>query len=485
MPLNLRERFIKGVGWSAVDRWGNRFFSFTFIVILARLLEPAAFGVLAAAVIFTDYLDLFVSQGIGFSIIQRREVEAGHLNTAFWLNAASGVVLGVLLYGCAPFIAGVFDQDEIGSVLRSLSPVLFLSGISIVQVAILTREFRFKELAVRNLVGQVAGGAAGVILAYKGFGVWSLVAMIMARSVVGSAALWLATRWRPGFQMSMRHLKDIYGYSIKVFVDQQVIYISNRLDEGLVGYFLDTTALGFYSIGKRLVVLLIDVFNSTLGMVLFPFFTKIQTDTPRMLRAVSFGLRFYFAASIPVFMGLIVLAPAIVTFVFGKQWSEAGNVTRIIAISGPFVCAPLFIHAVFHAVGSPGVPLALNVMRGILSLILFPVGGFFGAIGIAAALTIKNIIGALLDKVAFRKRVSAEKGIFLKPVLVPVVLAIPTVIAAWILFGNLEGILSMQMSLILAVGLSGLFYAASLLRIDRSLLEDVRGLLADLKAREG
>jgi PST family polysaccharide transporter len=303
----------------------------------------------------------------------------------------------------------------------------------------------------------------------------------MTRSIVGSVALWIAAKWRPGVVMSLRHLKDIYEYSIKVFIDQQVIFISNRLDEGLVGYFLDISALGFYSIAKRLVLLLIEIFNSTLGMVMFPYFTKIQTDNAMIIKSLKFGLKFYFASTIPVFLGLAVLAAPIISVVFGKQWVDADSVTRIISISGPFLFGPLFIHAIFHAIGSPGVPLMLNVARAISSLILFPIGGFLGLNGIAAALVVKNIIGAILDIFALRTKVKMEKKAYLKQALVPFCLAIPTVALASALFANLKNIFADDLSLLIAVLFPGAFYIAILLAIQRSFVGDIKNIILGLK----
>ena len=130
MIFSIRDKFIKSIGWSALDQWGTRILSFVVLSILARLLEPHSFGILAVALVFTDYLEMFVSQGIGFSIIQRKELEKEHLNVAFWLNLGSGVLLGLLLLIVAPLIAKPFGKAELTKVLQSLSPLLLISGIS-------------------------------------------------------------------------------------------------------------------------------------------------------------------------------------------------------------------------------------------------------------------------------------------------------------------------------------------------------------------
>jgi O-antigen/teichoic acid export membrane protein len=478
---NFKSVVFQSIGWTALDSWGNRLFSFVVIAVLTRLLDAEVFGILAAALIFSDYLELFVSQGIGYAIVQRKEVEAEHLNCAFWLNAGSGGVLAFLLWVGAPQIADLFNRRELVAILESLSPLLFISGISRIQTAILAKELRFKELAIRNLSGQIAGGAAGVFLAYQGYGVWSLVWQLVVKSVISSAVLWFSCNWRPGFSMSLRHAKDLYAYSIKIMADQQVLYFSNRFDEGLIAYFLDTTSLGYYSVGKRLVMIFFDLFNSTIGTVVFPLFAKIHCDTRRLNSSFTLGVRFYLAVTVPVFLGIAAFSTESIQFVFGSHWESAAPVAVFIAISGPFQFAPIFIHSIFQATGGPGVSLFLNTLRAAFGLVLFPVGSLFGMLGVAAAYMLKGLLAAFADLFVFKIKMRLKVGKILWQNKQFVFASLGTLIFSKLIHHFLLQVIDPRIAFVLTAIISAITYVFAVVVLDNAFIKEVKELLINIK----
>lgn len=479
MVASLKLEVLRSLGWSAIDRWGNRIVSVVVLVVLARLLDPKSFGILAAASIFIEYLELFVSQGIGFAIIQRRNLEPQHLNAAFWVNTTGGALLSIVLWLSSRVIADLFSMPELTPVLRSLSPLLFVTGISRIQAAMLTRELRFKELAIRKLCSQLSGGLVGVLLAIYGFGVWSLVWQTTTSAVVGTLVLWFACKWWPGISMSITHIKDMYGFSVKIFIDQQVIFFSSRIDEGLIGYLLDSATLGFYSIGKRLVLILFDLFNSTVGIVIFPVFSKMQQDRQRLINWVLLGSRLYLAAAIPVYFGLAAVASEAISFVFGNRWSPAAGVTMLLAISGPFQFAPVFIHAAFQATGGPGIPLALNAMRGALSLILFPLGSFYGAIGIAGAFMLRGILAPVADIIVLKIKMGVKIKPFFEQARMPILSAAIAVVLSKVVMNSTVLTFGLQASFVMAMCVGATTYTAVLWTLSRSFFRDVRNIFQE------
>lgn len=404
------------------------------IAVLARSLGPEAFGVVAIATVFVDYFDLFVSQGLGFAIVQRSDLQKQHLDSAFWMNMTVAALLCGLVALAAPLLARLAGSSTVATVLPPLALTLLVSGLSRVQAALLTREMRFRALALVGINSNVAGGLTGVTMAVTGWGVWSLVGQSLARGAMNTVALWLASGWRPSIALSIPHLRALYGYSVKIMADQQLLFLARRFDEGLLGVFLGPLPLGYYVIAKRLVMLVSEFFISAPGSVLFPLFARVQNDAQRLGLAVTSATRLSVVAVIPAFVGLVVLAPESVVLVFGEQWLPAVPAVRLLAIGAPFLLAPVLFHPVFQALGRPGVPLLLNGCRAALGLVLLLIGASFGIMGVAAAYSAQATVAGILDGVALRARTPVPVRplviLAIRPLLAAVLMALPARVAA-------------------------------------------------------
>src|SRR5688572_7347173 len=173
--MSLRQKAAKGIFWSVIQKWGRAAISILTFVVLSRLLAPEAFGLVALATVFTVFMELFLDQGFGAAIVQRSELEPEHLDTAFWINIVTGILMTIGLIAASGFIASIFEEPRLAPVLRWLSIIFILSSLSSTQISILQRKLAFKSLATRSLVATAVGGVVGMTMAFAGFGVWSLV----------------------------------------------------------------------------------------------------------------------------------------------------------------------------------------------------------------------------------------------------------------------------------------------------------------------
>ncbi|HEU0214277.1 MAG TPA: oligosaccharide flippase family protein, partial [Jiangellaceae bacterium] len=193
---------VRGLAWTMLRSVSSRLVGSLVFVVLARLLDPRAFGTIALASVFVVLLSLLVEAGFGEALIQRKEVTSSDLDTAFWLSNAMGTGLALIMAASAGVVGELLGQPELAPVLRVLSLVLVLAALASVPQALLRRELAFRQIAIRGVAATLAGGAVGVGMAVAGWGVWSLVGQILANTVVGTAALWLACPWRPGRAVS-------------------------------------------------------------------------------------------------------------------------------------------------------------------------------------------------------------------------------------------------------------------------------------------
>lgn len=270
--MSTREKTASSIFWTSFRDVFQRLMTFVVFLILARLLEPEDFGLVALASAFIVFVELFIRVGFAEAIVQRDELEAGHMDTAFWLIFGIGVVLTLVSVALAGVVSRHFDYPELASVLRWLSLTIVLISLTRIQEAILRRQFQFRALAIRTLIAGFCGGAVGVVMAFSGMGVWSLVAQQLVEASVGLVVLWGSSHWRPGLKVSNTYFRDLYGFGINMVGVQFMHFLDQQANRLIIGYVLGATSLGYYTIAQRLIVIVQQVIGKNVVAVLFPAF---------------------------------------------------------------------------------------------------------------------------------------------------------------------------------------------------------------------
>jgi len=386
-----------GLKWGYVEKWGSKAISLLVFLILARLLDPVDFGLVAFAKLFIDFLEIFVAQGLGLAILQKKNITSEHLSSAFWLLVVSSLLMASLIIVFSPYIAALFHENQLVDILKVLSILIVLIALSRIQAVILNREHKFRELSLRGLAMSIIGGVVGITLAINGFGVWSLIAQHICGTFAGLVVMWIATPWRPQFIFKFKAIKELYSYAFKVLLDQNLIFISSRIDEALIGAFLGTTALGYYSIAKRLFLTLIDMLYSSIGQVLVSVFSKIQDDINEISEKSIKTILILSSLCFPIFIFSSVMGYELIVLLFGMKWLSAGVPFSILVTSGIFLLTKTIAYPVFSALGKPELPLKLNIVRAIISTIFITVGAVYDLTGIVIAILITSIVTSYLD----------------------------------------------------------------------------------------
>lgn len=384
--------------WSIIQKWGREAISFVTFILLSRLLVPEAFGLVAIATVFTTFVEIFLDQGFSAAIVQRAEIEKEHLDTAFWTGILTGILLtigGVLASGP---IAAFYGEPELAPVLKWLSINFLFSAFSSTQIAILQRRLAFKNLAARSLAATLVGGVVGVVMAFAGYGVWSLVAQNLANSAAAAIVLWGTSDWRPGFRLSKSHFSEMFSFGISIVGNRIMVYLSRRSDDFLIGYFLGPTQLGYYTIGYRLLLTIIRVVTGITNSVAFPTFSRLQQEPERMRRAFYKVTQYTSLLAFPVFIGLIVLAPEIVPTLFGEQWLPSVPIMQILSLIGILQSVLFFNGSIINAAGKPSWQLAILFLTTFCSVLGFLLVVRLGIVAVAASFV---IIGYLLAPVSF------------------------------------------------------------------------------------
>lgn len=408
--MNLRREAAQGVFWTAAANWGYQLATLVVFAMLSRLLSPTAFGLVALASIFVALMKLVSEQGMADAVVQREDLQPAHLDTAFWISMGMGTALAVALSLLSTVIADLVNEPDIAPILTWLSVTMILSGLSSVQRAVLTRELRFASLTARTLVSVVAGGVVGVGAALAGWGVWALVAQVLAMDVVSVIALWTASDWRPRFRFSREHFRDLFSFGANVLGFKLLRFADRRVDNLMVGSLLGATALGFYVVAYRLLNLIINITTSVIGNVAFPVFSRIQESPETVRRAYYKAIRMTAILSFPAFTGLIVLAPEVTRLVFGTQWDESVPVMQVLAIAG-IAQSVLFVNGVvLKSLGRPGWRLAIMAVSVVLLVSGFAVAVQWGIVAVAFALVVVTYLMAPVWLIATNRLIGLSGG---------------------------------------------------------------------------
>lgn len=395
-PNNLREKAVKGVAWSAAQRWGNQAISFVVFFVLARLLQPEAFGLVAMAAVFTAFIQIFLDQGLSQAIVQRPNLEPDHLDTAFWFGILTGGLMTVIGISLSGQVAEIYDEPDLQPVVAWMSLTFLLTALSSTQMAILQRDLNFKALATRTLLASLCGGITGVSAAWMGYGVWSLVAKELVNAIVGVLTLWRISRWRPSFHISLHYFKDLFSFGINLVGIKIVGFFNQRSDDFLIGYFLGTASLGYYSMAYRLMSLVNGLMTGIAEQVAFSAFSRLQLQPDRLRQAFYQVTHFGILLAFPAFVGLVVLAPELITVLFSNQWLPSIPILQILALAGLVMAAMNANGYLLYAIGKPGWFLALMSLITLTNVTGFIVIANWGLVAIAAVFATTQYVYAPL-----------------------------------------------------------------------------------------
>ena len=386
--MNLRQKTAKGVAWSTIENLGSQALYFLVFLVLARWLGSEAFGLVSLAGVFIGFMSVFADQGLGGAIVQRRELEPEHLDTAFWSNLAIATLLTTITLVAAAPVAIFFKQPQLTPIISWLSLSFLISGFSSVQEALLRRKLAFKALAIRSLLSMSIAGTVGVVMAYYGAGVWSLVGQQLVNRLVAVLTLWWVSDWRPGWRFSLKHFHDLFAFGINLLGGNILSFFSIRSDDFLIGYFLGPIALGYYSIAYRLLVAMTQVLNATIQKVALPAFSRLQSEPAQLERAFFSATRLVSFITFPAFLGVATLAPEIIHTLFGDRWLPSAPVMQFLALTG--ITQSLFTISglVMAAVGKPSWNLRIMLLNTTTNVIGFAIAVHWGIVAVAASLAI-------------------------------------------------------------------------------------------------
>lgn len=333
MTKSLRHRTINGVVWSALERFSVQGVSFVLGIIMARLLTPADFGLVGMLGIFTAVAGTFIDSGFGTALVRKQDRTEMDDNTVFYFNIVVSVVCYVLLYLAAPYVAAFYGRPILCLMLRITSLQLVIGSLSNIQRVYYTVSVDFKSLAKVSFGAALAGGAVGLVMAYNGCGVWSIVGQSMVGSVWSVGAMWYYSSWRPKWMFSWQSFHSLFGFGSKLLLSALMHTVYEQVYSLIIGKVYSAKELGYYTRASSLGSFPSMNITSLLLRVAFPVLSKMQGDEERLRVNYRKFLKMSAFVVFPLMCGLSAVAYPLINVLLGEQWVASAVLLRIMSFS--------------------------------------------------------------------------------------------------------------------------------------------------------
>jgi O-antigen/teichoic acid export membrane protein len=382
---DLKRRAVRGGAAKLCGQAINFALRLGFMVVLARLLSPHDFGLVAMVTVVTGIYGMFTTAGLSSATVQRAHITTEQISTLFWINVAIGTAFAILCVVTAPIIAAFYREPRLFWIAVSLAVGFLFTGAGVQHAALLQRQLRYSTLAVIETLSPMMSSAVGIALALAGRGYWALVAAAIAAPAVGTVGSWLAVRWWPGRPRWSSDIRSMLFYGGTITTNTLVSYTTYNLEKVLLGRFWGADLLGFYSRAYQLISVPVDYLNGAVGGVAFSALSRLQDEPATFRRYFLRGYTLAISMTMPITIFCAVFANELILVLFGPTWVPSAEIFRLLTptalvfgIINPFSWLLL-------AVGLQGRSLRIALAIAPLVMTAYGIGLPFGPTGVAAA----------------------------------------------------------------------------------------------------
>lgn len=384
---------VRGVSWTAGAQLARQVLQTGSSIVIARLLLPEDFGQVAQIVVLAGLANILSEFGLGAALIQRQSIDERHRSTVFWTQASIGLVVSGIIAAAAPLIAAFYGDTDLRMLTILLAPNFFLSSLSTVQRALLTRAMRFRALAVVDISAVGVAALVCVVAAALGAGVHSLVAQMLTATAVTSVLLWVSASWRPRSGFDRAALGELLPFSRNLLGFTLVNYSIRNSDNLLVGRLMGATALGLYTRGYSILLYPTRQISAVVGKVMFASLSKLNDDVDRLRRAYLRAVSVIALVTFPLMVGLALVSEEFVLAVLGERWSAAIPIIRIFCVLGALESVFTTVGWLYQATGRTDILFRWGLVAGGVPLAGIAIGS---AIGTIEAVTVAYAVSTAL-----------------------------------------------------------------------------------------
>lgn len=378
MSESLKYKTIKGVSWSFIDNVASSGIIFLVGLILARLLAPAEYGIMAMIAIFIAVSNSIIDSGFSNALIRKVRIERVDYNTVFYFNFVISIVLYLLLFVSSPAISVFFKEPILVEVTRVIGLILIINALGIIPRTIFVRDINFKTQTKVSLIASISSGIIGISMALGGLGVWSLVGQQLSRQILNTFFLWVYCKWRPMLEFSVDSFKELFGFGSKLLLSGLLDTIYKNVYYIVIGRFYSSAELGQYTRAEQFNTVFSSNLTSVVQRVSYPVLSSIQEEPERLREAYRKVIKTTMLVTFACMLGLAAVAKPLIIILIGVKWLPAVHFLQIICFAGMLFPLHAINLNILQVKGRSDLFLRLEIIKKIIAIIPILIGVFYG-----------------------------------------------------------------------------------------------------------
>jgi len=376
---------------------GTQVIQFVIQIVLARLLAPEQFGIIAMVMVFIKLAQVFAQSGFNTALIQKKEVDEIDFSSVFYLSLLVACLLYLILFFTAPFIANFYNSEQLILVLRVLSIILPFGAYNSIQNAIISRRMEFKKLFFSSIGAILVSGTVGIIIAYAGLGVWALVVQQLTNQFMITLILWFTVKWRPKFKFSLERVKSLFSYGWKLLISSLIDTLYMNLQSLIIGKIYNPATLAFYNRGEQFPQIIVTNINGSIQSVMLPALSSEQDNKRRVKDLVRRSIVTSSFILFPIMIGLIVIAESLVKIILTEKWLPCMPFLQIACLSYALYPIHTANLQAINALGRSDIFLKLEIIKKMVGLSILGISIPFGIYAMAIAMLITSIVCTFIN----------------------------------------------------------------------------------------
>jgi O-antigen/teichoic acid export membrane protein len=378
MVNNIKQKTINGILWSSIDNFANLGIAFIIGLVLARLLSPTDFGLIGMVTIFIAISTTFVNSGFSQALIKKKDCTQIDYSTVFYFNLTMGIFLYLILFFTAPFIASYFNESQLLEIVRVLSLVLIIDSLTIIQRTTLTKRVDFRLQTKISLIASIISGIISITLAFKGFGVWSLVAKTLIQQSANSILLWAYNRWRPLLVFSKQSFKELFGFGSKLLLSALIGTIYQNIYYLIIGKYFSVQELGFFTRAQQFKELPSSNINGIVSRVSYPVLAELQDDKIRLKSGYKKIIKNTMFITFILMIGMAAVAEPMIITLIGEKWRTSIIYLQLLCFVGMLYPLHSLNLNMLNVQGRSDLFLRLEIIKKIIAIPTIVIGVIWG-----------------------------------------------------------------------------------------------------------
>lgn len=460
--INTKGKVINNLAWKLMERGGVQGIQFIVQIVLARVLSPDDYGIISLITIFIALSNVFIQSGFNTALIQKKNADEEDFSSVFYLSLLTALILYIILFFTAPFIANFYGIKELIPVLRILSITLFFGAFNSIQNAVVSKTMQFRKLFFSSVCAVFISGTIGIILAYLGFGVWALVVQQLLNQISITIILWFTLKWRPKWIFSIDKIGNLFSYGWKLLVSSLIDTLYMNLRGLIVGKVYTSQMLAFYSRGEQFPQLIVSNINGSIQSVMLPTLSAEQENKKRVKELVRRSIVTSSFLLFPIMIGLAVVGEPLIKILLTDKWLPCVPFMQVFCLTyalWPIHTANL---QAINALGRSDIFLKLEIIKKVVGVTILIISMFYGVYAIALGGLLSGIISSFINSYPNLKLLDYSYREQIKDILPSLILSIGMgLIVYCILFLNLSPYLTLLIQVftgaIVYIGLAKLF----------------------------